>query len=161
MASEVTALILGSLARELKAYLRDVEDDARQILDRDGINYTEGTRTGLFHDAEVVGYEVEGVVGSTGPGALFAHEGRGKNKKMPPDAVIRQWLRVKKGVPEGRELDRATFLVRRAIGRRGIRGKKFLQRPLDLREPTKLSRLRAAVLRDLEGVDLFPNLRAA
>ena len=152
---EITTRLLDELAAELRSHLGEVVEDARRILASEGINYTEGTTNGLFHDARVVGFDIEGEVGSTGRGAVFAHEGRGKNKPWPPAAPIREWLRTKKGVPEGPELDRATFLVRRKIGRKGIKGTRFLARPLEAREPDLLPRLARAADRALDGIHVL------
>lgn len=46
----------------------------------------------------------------------FVDKGRRPGGKMPPDKAIRKWVRVK-GIPE-----RAVFVIRRAIARKGIKG---------------------------------------
>lgn len=156
MATAITGQLLNGLAAELKAFLEDVETDARLILDSENVNYTDGTKNGLFSEAEanVAALTVDGAVGSRGPGAVFANYGRRKNKPMPPDAPIREWLRVKKGVPEGPELDRATFLVRRKIARKGSPGSRFLDRALEGLEPSLTPRLARAADRALDGVQI-------
>lgn len=62
--------------------------------------------------------------------ALYAHEGRGPGK-MPPDAPIREWLRAVGG-PGAEE---RSFIVRRAIGRRGTTGVPFLADAIDQVRP--------------------------
>ena len=153
MESPILNRLLPALATELRLHLREVEDAARRTLDSEGINYTNSTANGLYHEADVAGTNVLGAVGSRGRGALFAENGR-RAGKMPPDAPIRAWLRDKKGVPVGRELDRATYLLRRKIGRRGVRGSRFLSRAFDGLRPQLVPRLAVAADRALEGVNL-------
>lgn len=150
----VTAELLDALATELRAHLGEVEEDARRILASEGINYTNDTSNGLYSEASVVGSTVEGAVGSRGRNALWAHNGRGPGK-MPPDAPVRAWLRDKKGVPVGRELDRATYLLRRAIGRRGTKATRFLERPFEARRPDLDGRLARAADRALDGIHVL------
>lgn len=156
MAQRFTDRLLDELAAELRAHLGEVEGDARRILDAEGINYTFDTANGLYAEAEAdrAAFVVDGEVGSRGRHARYAHDGR-RPGKWPPDKPIRDWLRVKKGVPEGPELNRATYLVRRKIGRRGVRGSRFLDRAFEARLGDLDSRLARAADRALDGVQIL------
>lgn len=151
-----TDALLDGLAAELLDFLREVEDESRRILDGEGINYTRDTRNGLFSEAEAdrSRFEVRGAVGSTGRAARWANDGR-RAGKAPPDAPIRAWLRDKKGVPVGRELDRATRSLQAKIARRGVKGSRFLDRAFADREPLLGARLAGAADRALDGVQIL------
>ena len=146
--------VADALATELLDHLREVEADALRTLDTEGINYTRATANGLYAEVSRSGFEIEGAVGSRGRGALYAHDGR-RPGKWPPDAPIREWLRVKKGVAPGPELDRATYLLRRKIGRRGTRATRFLARPFEARATDLPPRLARAAERALSGVSVL------
>lgn len=151
-----TDALLDGLAAELLDHLSEVAADARRILDAEDINYTFDTSNGLYAEiAEIdrVRLFIEGEVGSRGRHARYAHDGR-KPGKWPPDKPIRDWLRIKKGVPEGPELNRRTFLLRRAIGRRGVKPTKFLDRAFETRLPDLGPRLARAADRALDGVTI-------
>lgn len=151
-----TDALLDGLADELRVHLAEVEADARRILDAEGINFTFDTANGLYAEASRDGraLTVDGEVGSRGRHARYAHDGRPPGK-WPPDKPVRDWLRVKKGVPPGPELNRATFLVRRKIGRRGTKGSRFLDRAFEARLPDLDARLARAADRALDGVSIL------
>lgn len=72
---------------------------------------------------ETFGPRAAFTVRNTAPGAYFMERGRGPGR-MPPDAPIRAWMRAHGDLTlKQRVIDSAVFLVRRAIGRRGTRGK--------------------------------------
>lgn len=151
-----TDALLDELARELQAHLSEVEAEARRILDDEGVNYTRSTRNGLYATAEADrrSFVVEGEVGSRGAAAWWANDGRGPGK-APPDAPIRAWLRDKRGVRPGRELDRATRRLQAKIARRGTRGSRFLDRAFDGAFPDLQPRLARAADRALDGASLL------
>lgn len=151
-----TDRLLDELASELGAHLAEVAEDARRILDADGVNYTFDTSNGMYATAAAdrARLEVRGEVGSSGRHARYAHDGR-RPGKWPPDRPIRDWLRIKKGVPEGPELNRATYLVRRKIGRQGVRGSRFLDRAFAARLDDLRPRLARAADRALDGVSIL------
>jgi len=74
-----------------------------------------------------------GFGGAAAPYALYVHEGIGpavgRPKFMPPVSALRGWVRRNIGGTE-KEVDRIAFLVARAIGRRGLKPTKFLERPM-------------------------------
>ena len=147
-------VLVPALADALDGHLKEVAADARRILDAEGINYTHGTSNGLYGQATAAGLEVQGAVGSTGRGAVYANYGR-RPGRMPPDAPIRAWLRDKVGVAEGKELDRRTYLTRRKIARRGTRATRFLDRALALREPDLAPTLARAAETAMGGTSLL------
>ena len=82
--------------------------------------------------------------------AVYVHEGTGpavgRPAFMPPVDVIRAWA-VRHGMPA-----EAGFAVARAIGRRGLRPLKYLERPLLEAARDMEARLAGAVLKELERV---------
>ena len=54
--------------------------------------------------------------------------------KMPPPSALERWVRLKMRVP-AKDVKGVAFVVARNIGRRGIKGKKFLQRGYDQSKP--------------------------
>lgn len=155
--SRFGARLVEELADELVGHLREVAEDARRTLDAEGINYTHDTANGLYAEltsADPAALTVEAEVGSHGRHARYVNDGR-RPGKWPPEKPIRDWLRVKKGVPEGPELRRRTFLLRRAIGRRGTRPTRFLDRAFEGRQPDLPARLARAADRALDGVQIL------
>jgi hypothetical protein len=84
-----------------------------------------------------------GVVGATGPGAVYAdiREFGRRPGKMPPPAALENWIRLtdrgrvflksiaaKYNLPPQRALKVAAFLKARAIGRRGYKGAFMFQK---------------------------------
>lgn len=63
-----------------------------------------------------------GFGGAAAPYAVYVHEGR-RPGRMPPIAKMEEWAR-RHGFPAG-----SGFMVARAIGRRGIKPTKYLERP--------------------------------
>jgi len=57
--------------------------------------------------------------------AVPVEVGRGKNKRMPPPHALHGWLR-RHGKPQS-----AAYVVARAIGRRGIKGRFFMKAAAD------------------------------
>ena len=62
--------------------------------------------------------------------AAYVEYGRGPTQTQTPGEVtletsIRAWVHRKFGIPEGKELDRAAFLIARKIHRKGTRPKPF------------------------------------
>lgn len=68
---------------------------------------------------------VHGWIGSDAPGAPEMELGRRPGRRMPPAGAMLGWMR-RKGIPESRE-----FVIRRAIGRRGIRADHNLQKTVE------------------------------
>lgn len=61
-----------------------------------------------------------GEVRATSPQSIFVERGRRAGARMPPGGVLLGWM-GRHGIPSSAE-----FLVRRAIGRRGIRPRPFM-----------------------------------
>jgi hypothetical protein len=79
----------------------------------------QGTARGaVYSKVESSGGSVSSIWGSTAEHAYFADQGRGPGK-MPPKGALIGW----NGVTEENE-----FVIRRAIGRKGTKGKPFVTR---------------------------------
>lgn len=76
--------------------------------------------------------------------------------KWPPYWAIRQWIEVKPVIPEARGIpkpptpEQLTFLIRRKIGRDGIRPKPYLQESINELIDAFYSALEKAFAEDLE-----------
>lgn len=79
--------------------------------------------------------------------AVYVHEGTGpavgRPAFMPPVSVIRDWAK-RHNIPED-----AAFPIARAIGRRGLRPLKYLERPLNEARAGMETRLAAALAREV------------
>lgn len=87
-------------------------------------------RRSLSSKVEVqVGSTIIGRVGSNldSPYPSVQESGRMPGKKMPPPSALERWVYLVLGVPEA-EAHGVAFVVARAIGRRGLKGKFFLTR---------------------------------
>lgn len=97
---------------------------------------------------------VMGYGGAASGYAVYVHEGTGpavgRPAFFPPIAPIRDWVRRNLRVPHDK-LDSVAFVVARAIGRRGLRPRKFLETPFKARESTMGARLGAKVKRAMES----------
>lgn len=103
-------------------------------------------RAAIDQDVNTGGLFITGRVFSTDvPVKTMAVEEGRRPGRMPPAAPIELWLRRKSGL-DGRDLRSATFLVRRAIGRRGTRGARMFQRGFAEARPVVARRVDA--LRD-------------
>lgn len=76
-----------------------------------------------------------GEVRATAPQSIFVERGRRAGLRMPPGGVLLGWM-SRHGIPANRE-----FVIRRAIGRRGIKARPFMA-PL----PTQLEPVRQQIL---------------
>lgn len=77
------------------------------------------------------GITVSGVVQSTAPYAVVMEEGRRPGAAMPPHRPLRRWveLMVRRGkMAITGSIDSVTFLIRRAIARRGLPPRRFMAR---------------------------------
>lgn len=72
-------------------------------------------------------------------------EGRMPMRRMP-GAGLTEWVKLKLGL-QGRELDRATFAIARAIGRRGIEPQPYMRPAAEAKEDRVVELVRAAVAR--------------
>ena len=92
-----------------------------------------------------------GEVRPTAPQSIFIERGRGAGKRMPPGGVLLGWM-SRHGIPASAE-----FVVRRAIGRRGIRPRPFMA-PLPLQLEPERQRLLAQA-REAVAADVMAALR--
>lgn len=136
------------LAREVAAAVRTLVDrgvaDARRNVAKD----TRRTEASIRGRVRAVAGAVVGEFGSPLPAAAAIEFGRRAGGKMPPRGalVASGWLR-RHGIP-----DEAEFLVRRAIARRGIRPRPFLEPALDDARRRLPGELDAAAERALRAV---------
>lgn len=107
--------------------------------------------SGFVDEPTIMHGEVEvtmGYGGSASAYALWVHEGIGpavgRPAFMPPVAPFTEWARRVLGKPE------LGFVIARAVGRRGLRPRKFLENPLMRRSSTMAARLAQRVRAGVE-----------
>lgn len=114
----------------------------------------EGTlrNSGLVEPPKIDGTVVEVTLGYGGAGAeyaLFLHEGTGpavgRPPFMPPVAPFKEWAKRVLGN------EKLGFVIARAVGRRGLAPRKFLETPLKARAGTMAARMATRIRRALEG----------
>ena len=85
-----------------------------------------------------------GYGGAAAPYAVYVHEGIGpavgRPAFMPPAKVFEGWVRRNIGGTE-QEIRRIAFLVARAVGRRGLKPTKFLERAMNEAAPGTRARV--------------------
>ena len=88
--------------------------------------------------AKSVKYDPERQAVVAGYGVFIMEHGQRPGRRLPPVRAIAQWLGGRRGNP---------YLISRAIGRRGIRARPFVEKAVDraLRSPDFDSDVRAAV----------------
>lgn len=87
------------------------------------------------------------------PGVNYARpveEGRMPMRRMP-GAGLMEWVKLKTGL-QGKALDRATFAIARAIGRRGIDPQPYMKPAAEAKESRVVDLVRAAVARGADEV---------
>lgn len=77
--------------------------------------------------------------------------GRKPGAKMPPPSALERWVHLVLKVPTERARGVA-FVVARAIGRRGIKGKKFMQKGFEQSKPKMLIYFEQALNRIVEAI---------
>jgi Bacteriophage HK97-gp10, putative tail-component len=103
-----------------------IERRAKEVVPTD----THHLQRSITHEVSPrVGLEVVGRVGTNVPYGRVVEEGRRAGAAMPPSGVLLGWMR-RHGVDASAE-----FVVRRAIGRRGIPARPYLSRALKDLEP--------------------------
>ena len=81
--------------------------------------------------------------------ARSVEEGRAPGRM--PGAGLTEWVKFKTGL-QGKELDRRTFIIARAIGRRGIKAQPYMQPALDAKEGRVFELVREAVGRGVREI---------
>lgn len=97
-----------------------VEGKAKELAPVD----TGTLRRSITHDVQPMAGGIRASAGSAVPYAEVVEKGRGAGKPMPPTGSLLGWMR-RHGIDEGAE-----FVIRRAIGRRGIPARPYLSRAL-------------------------------
>jgi hypothetical protein len=67
-----------------------------------------------------------GVLENVAPHSAVVEEGRRPNRRAPPSQVMYEWARRRLGLSD-QEARRVAFLMARAVGRRGLRGRHILR----------------------------------
>jgi hypothetical protein len=96
-------------------------EQARRNLTEQGAIDTRGTLDGVqASEPEETENGWRGEVRATALQSIFVERGRRAGARMPPGGVLLGWM-GRHGIPP-----RAEFVIRRAIGRRGIRARPFM-----------------------------------
>lgn len=95
------------------------------------------------HDA---GGAIRGAWGTNLPYAQVVEEGRSAGSAMPPSGALLGWM-GRHGIPDTME-----FVVRRAIGRKGIPAKRYMARSRSEIKPLARRELQAAIAKTLAGI---------
>lgn len=96
--------------------------------------------------AREAGGVIRGAWGTNVPYRRVLEEGRRPGAPMPPSVVLLGWMR-RHGIPESQE-----FVVRRAIGRKGTVGSRFMQRSRAEVKPLARREIQAAIRRTLASI---------
>lgn len=89
---------------------------------------TGALRASITHQIKGVGAEMQGIVGTVKQYAPYVETGT--RPHWPPPAPIRYWV-MRKLRLRGPALETVTFLVQRAIARRGTRGAQMFQKAFE------------------------------
>lgn len=97
-----------------------VEGEAKKLVPTD----TSNLRRTITHKVDTAPIPLFAEVGTNAAYGKVVHDGRGAGKPAPPVSALKGWA-SRHGIPAS-----AVFLVARAIGRRGIKGRPFLANAL-------------------------------
>ena len=127
--SETKKVTASAMKKGLQAAGLEIVNEAKQNLNHNKTNNTgtlrasgkvqkadDGVDAGFFGEGSSEGY------------ASFVEYGRGPTKKagqIPLRTTLKAWVHRKMGIPYGKELDSATFLIARKIHRKGTKPQPF------------------------------------
>lgn len=127
--SETKKVTASAMKKGLQAAGLEIVNEAKQNLNHNKTNNTgtlrasgkvqkadDGVDAGFFSEGSSEGY------------ASFVEYGRGPTKKagqIPLRTTLKAWVHRKLGIPYGKELDSATFLIARKIHRKGTKPQPF------------------------------------
>ena len=127
--SETKKVTASAMKKGLQAAGLEIVSEAKQNLNHNKTNNTgalrasgkvqkadDGVDAGFFSEGSSEGY------------ASFVEYGRGPTKKagqIPLRTTLKAWVHRKLGIPYGKELDSATFLIARKIHRKGTKPQPF------------------------------------
>lgn len=94
-----------------------VEAEAKRLVPVD----TGNLRRTITHRVDSAAVPLFATIGTNAPYAQVVHDGRGRGKPTPPVRALAGWA-SRHGIPANR-----VFLIARAIGRKGIKGRPFLK----------------------------------
>jgi HK97 gp10 family phage protein len=105
------------ISRRLNAYLLNVAID----MQRDAIKEAPVDTANLQNNINIKREDLRYTITPEAQYAIFAHDGR-KPGKMPPIEAVESWANRRGANP---------YMVARAIGRKGTKGKKFMEIAFD------------------------------
>lgn len=127
--SETKKVTASAMKKGLQAAGLEIVSEAKQNLNHNKTNNTgtlrasgkvqkadDGVDAGFFSEGSSEGY------------ASFVEYGRGPTKKagqIPLRTTLKAWVHRKLGIPYGKELESATFLIARKIHRKGTKPQPF------------------------------------
>lgn len=94
---------------------------------------------------EVDGATVKGSVGTPLLYGAVMNDGRTPGAQMPPPEALEAWVRLKMGA------DVSAYVVARSIGRKGIKGRHYVEKALAAAEPVLAALSDRAAARMVEG----------
>lgn len=132
----------GPITRLKKFSVESVADLERNVEIAVGIFESEATerapvgatgdlRGSIFGETRTMGDVVEGRVGTPVTHATPVELGTGpqgrlkRSRKAPPSNALHEWVRRKLGIQDEQEVQSVSFLIARAIGRRGTEPQNF------------------------------------
>ena len=135
---------LRALKADLKEVTREIEEAVDKGLQAAGLemvaeakqnlNHNKTNNTGMLRASGKVQKDKDGVdagffaEGSSEGYASFVEYGRGPTKQagqIPLRTTLKAWVHRKLGIPYGKELESATFLIARKIHRKGTKAQPF------------------------------------
>lgn len=131
-----TKIVMDETRKAISRAVIQIEGDAKRIVPTD----THTLQRSLTHQVTSTANSVTGRVGTNLTYALAVEEGRRAGAAMPPSGSLTGWM-ARKGIDA-----RFEFVVRRAIGRRGIRARPYLK-PAFVKNRAAISREMDQVLR--------------
>lgn len=140
---EASAIIDAELRAAIEAGLQIVRG---QVVQRTPVNQgilRQGTQTDITGD----GVSLTGRVFNPTSYAQAVEDGRKPGAPPPPPGPIAFWVRRKLGVSNEREASRVAFVIARAIGRRGIKGRHMFRDGIRAAKPAVRALFRAALAR--------------
>lgn len=117
---EIAQATPGELTRAMTRSVIQVEADAKRAVPTD----THNLQRSITHTVQATDDHVVGKVGTNVPYAQTVEDGRRAGAAMPPAGALLGWM-GRKSIPA-----EAEYVIRRAIGRRGIPGRPYLRKAL-------------------------------
>lgn len=107
-------------------------------------------RNSIGSEVQGSGSKIVGIIGSSLKSEVYPavmEFGRRPGAKMPPPSALHRWVKLVMKVPD-KDVPGVAFIVARAIGKKGIEGKRFMEQGLQ----QSVSAIQAAFGRALERI---------